>query len=400
MKQNLTPHRRAAALLLAAAALPLTPLAAQDVPTVNAPPPVSAAPTPPPAAEPAPTPAPAMAPPAAVRGPIVEHVAPSPTARAVTSAAPAPRASVRTARAAAPARQAASAPVHAAPAPAPTPTTVVAGASPEVVPIPAPTTPVAVEPAPIDALPAEAAETGIQPWQWALAAAALAIAALAAMYLVSRRRRRDEEAYFDDVVYEEPAYAAPEPAIVPAAAVAEEVSLAESDRADVDALAASSEPAPNRPWLEFLMRPVRAGTSEDETRVEFELTVGNTGSVPARDVQISTWMVASGEGTDMERSLIDPPADASHSELSIDPGDGARVDGAISLPRNSLSGPVLPVVVADARYRLPDGSEGRTHASFAVGLPSGDGLAPFAVDLPSGLRDDVEARLHGEPERV
>ena len=57
-------------------------------------------------------------------------------------------------------------------------------------------------------------------------------------------------------------------------------------------------------------------------------------------------------------------------------------------------------MVADARYTLPDGSEGRTHASFAVGLPSGDGLEPFAVDLPSGLRDDVEARLHGEPERV
>jgi len=148
------------------------------------------------------------------------------------------------------------------------------------------------------------------------------------------------------------------------------------------------------------MRPVRAGTSEDEARVEFELTVGNTGSVPARDVQVSTWMVAGGEGTDMERSLIEAPADASHSEMDIAPGDGARVDGAISLPRERLHGSVLPVIVADARYRLPDGSEGRTHASFAVGLPSGDGLAPFDADRPSGLRDDVEARLHGEPERV
>ena len=97
---------------------------------------------------------------------------------------------------------------------------------------------------------------------------------------------------------------------------------------------------------------------------------------------------------------LSPSRHASHSELSIAPGDGARVDGTISLPREGLRGSVLPVIVADARYRLPDGSEGRTHASFAVGLPSGDGLAPFAVDLPSGLRDDVEARLHGEPERV
>ena len=65
-----------------------------------------------------------------------------------------------------------------------------------------------------------------------------------------------------------------------------------------------------RPWLEFLMRPVRAGTSQDDAIVQFELTVGNTGDVAARDVRISTWMVAAGEGTDMERSLIEPPADA------------------------------------------------------------------------------------------
>ena len=63
---------------------------------------------------------------------------------------------------------------------------------------------------------------------------------------------------------------------------------------------------------------------------------------------------------------------------------------------------MLPVVVADARYTLPDGSEGRTHAAFAVGLPEArpDDLAPFPVDRSSGLRENVEARLHGEPERV
>jgi hypothetical protein len=285
--------------------------------------------------------------------------------------------------------------VATAPAAAPSSAAVRAGATPEVAPP-------AVTAAPA-AQPAEPAGSAIATWQWLLAAAAIAVIAIASAHLIARRRRR-EEAYYEEAVYEEPAYEAPaiavEPALVPAAAVAEEASVTESDRADVDALAASSEPAPNRPWLEFLMRPVRAGTSEDETRVEFELTVGNTGSVPARDVQVSTWMVAGGEGTDMERSLIEPPADAILSEMTIAPGDGARVDGAISLPRDGLHGSVLPVVVADARYRLPDGSEGRTHASFAVGLPSGDGIAPFAADSPSGLRDDVEARLHGEPERV
>jgi hypothetical protein len=401
MKQNLTPHRRAAALFLAAAALPLTPLAAQDVPTVNAPPPAPAAT------------APVMAPQSAVRGPTVEHVAQPGTARAAAPrAAPASRAPVRSARAApvhqaAPVRQAAPAPVAAAPVATPAPAAVAAGAAPEVAP-PA-TAPAAAAPAAPAAAPAAPAGSGIATWQWLLAAAAIAIIAIGAALFIGRRRRRAEELYYDEAAYdeagyEEPAYEAPaaiaEPAFVPAAAAAEEVSVTESDRADVDALAASSEPVPNRPWLEFLMRPVRAGTSEDEARVEFELTVGNTGSVPARDVRVSTWMVAAGEGTDMERSLIEPPADATRSQMTIAPGDGARVEGAISLPHEGLHGSVLPVVVADARYRLPDGSEGRTHASFAVGLPSGDGIAPFDTDRPSGLRDDVEARLHGEPERV
>ena len=422
MKQKLTPHRRAAALLLTAAALPLTPLAAQEVPTVNAPPPVTtiAPPAPAPAEPPATAPTPMMAPQAAVRGPTVEHQAPSGAepARAAPRAAPATRAPVRTARAAppraAPLRQAAPAPAPApatAAAPAATASGVTAGATPQVAPASAP-------PA-TSTIPAASArrpaQTGIPTWQWLLAAAAIAIIAIAAAVAIVRRRRSADDAYYEEAYYEEPAYAAPAEPIVaaepipvaepivaaaPVAAAAEEVSVTESDRADVDALAASSEPAPNRPWLEFLMRPVRAGTSEDEARVEFELTVGNTGSLPARDVRVSTWMVAGGQGTDMERSLIEPPADAAQSEMDIAPGDGARVEGAISVPRGGLHGAVLPVVVADARYRLPDGSEGRTHASFAVGLSSGDGLAPFDADSPTGIRDDVEARLHGEPERV
>jgi hypothetical protein len=396
MKQNPTPHRRAAAWLFAAAALPFTPLAAQDAPVVNAPPPTITAPPPVSVAPPprpvviAPQPAPAAA-------------RPAPTA---TSAAPS-RPAVRTARAApraaAPVRRPVAAPVEAAPAPIPAPAPAVSATAE-----PALATPVdgpALEPVGAASAPTPADRSPATLWPWLLGAAALLIAAIG--LFVSRRRRRAEAAFYEEA-YEEPAYAepvaaAPEPAFAPAvalapAAIVEEVTIADAADADVAALAADSEPAPGRPWLEFLMRPVRAGVEDGDTTVEFELTVGNTGSAPANDVRVSTWMVAAGEGTDMERSLIEPPADATHSEMSIAAGDGARVDGAISLP--GLRGSVLPVVVADARYRLPDGSEGRTHASFAIGLPSGDGLEPFAVDLPTGMQDNVEARLHGEPERV
>jgi hypothetical protein len=401
MKHTLTPHRRAAAWLFAAAALPFTPLAAQDVPVVNAPPPVVSAP--------APAPEPALPPINLAPAPRPVTIAPAPAA----TRAPAPAATrtatrtVRTAtRAAASPR--AQAPVRqTAPAPAPAPVAV----APEPVPVttPVPATVNGPAPAPVGgAATAAEPQSGIMAiWPWLAAGAALLIVAIAFLALRRRRRVAEEEVYYEEA-HEEPAVeAAPEPSftraeplVAAAPVVADEVAVVDSDAADVEALAAGSEPVAGRPWIEFLMRPLRAGTSRDDAIVQFELTVGNTGSVGAKDVKISTWMVAGGQGTDMERSLIEPPADASVSEVDIAAGDGARVDGQISLSKDGLTEPVLPVVVADARYTLPDGSEGRTHASFAIGIVEGEELAPFPIDRSSGLSENIEARLHGEPERV
>jgi hypothetical protein len=55
-------------------------------------------------------------------------------------------------------------------------------------------------------------------------------------------------------------------------------------------------------------------------------------------------------------------------------------------------------VVADALYRLPDGSEARTSVSFAVGVPFQGELAHFDVENPSGLHEGLEARLRREPQ--
>jgi hypothetical protein len=266
---------------------------------------------------------------------------------------------------------------------------------------------------------------------WLLAGAAVLIAAIG--LLLFMRRRRDDEEIHEESVYEEPVIARTEPAprdyqpaiVAPqpiiartgpnanaapivAAAVADAapdpdaVSVTDSDSTEMETLAEGSEAPANRPWIELLMKPVRAGTSPDDAIVQFELTVGNTGSVDAKDVRISTWMFAAGSAreSEMERMLISPPADATVSNVDIDAGEGAKVEAEIMLPTAGLSDTVLPVVVADARYRLPDGSEGRTSASFAIGLPDGDELTPFPTDRASGLRENAEARLHGVPERV
>jgi hypothetical protein len=390
MKQKLHLHRPAMAALSALVASATAPVFAQDVvaappPVVVAPPPVVNAPAP---VVIAPAPAPVLSAPVARPAPAPAETRATRTVTRSTTAR-----SVAHARAAPPARTRA-APVRSAPAPA---SVAAAPAAPAAVAPPAAPAPVAIPP--IQAAAPVAQQGALaRYWPWLAAAGVLLLAALTLLALRRRRSAYEErEVYYDEPVYEaegEPAYAAPL-----AAAAVEEAAVSEPDSADMAALAESSEPVPDRPWLEFLMRPLRAGTSGDEAVVEYELTVGNTGSAPARDVRVSTWMVAAGEGTEMERSLIEPPAGATHSDLSIEPGDGARVEGAMSLRKDGLHGEVLPVVVADARYTLPDGSEGRTHAAFAIGR-AGDGeLEPFALDR-TGITENVEARLHGEPERV
>jgi hypothetical protein len=300
--------------------------------------------------------------------------------------------------------------------------------------------PVATETIPVETQTTTQTDTqtttrSLLPW---IIGGALALLALIAGFFLFRGRKTDDEVY-EDTYYEpaptretarEPAFVAPidvapvaaEPVFirpvadpVPAPRAAsepvaddyvaapppDEVNISDSDHADIETLAASSEPVAGRPWLEFMLRPLRAGTNRDNAIVQFELTVGNTGNVDARDVRISTWVVAAGEGSENERSLI-VPSDAHVEAVDIDAGEGATVEARIGLAKDGIEDGVLPVVVADARYTLPDGTEGRTHASFAIGVPEDDGsaLQPFPTDRSSGLRENVEARLYGEPERV
>jgi hypothetical protein len=250
------------------------------------------------------------------------------------------------------------------------------------------------EPAP--AAQARSEGPGIWPW---LIAALLGIGALALFARRRRRRALDEESTY---VHEQPVAVA-EPVIhqpTEPASVAAPAAMAAAPLHEAPVAASSS--TGGRPWIELLMRPVRAGVGDDGAVVEFELEVDNRGSVTARDVQISTWMLAAGspQESEMERMLIDPPADCRFPEVTIDPGNGKRIEAAVALPTAGLHDSILPVVVADARYRLPDGSEGRTSASFAVGVPMGGELAHFDVENPSGLHEGVEARLRREPQQV
>ncbi|WP_448661265.1 hypothetical protein ACG3SL_11535 [Sphingomonas sp. CJ20] len=423
MKQIRTPLSPRAALLIGAA-LVATPAVAQDAPAAQqsvTPPPilVAPAPAPPPIAAPVIRMQPAS--------PVVQPLPPEPVAEAEAARAAPARTPTRTA-----ARPAAREARASAPAAAPAPEAAPAQPATAEPPATAPTAPVA-EPAPAAQAPIATSSTEQTTTQssnnslaWIIGGLVVALAAIGA-FLLLRRRRPVEEDYAD--YRAEPEAERPMPAVLPVvapelepraepqyapfvaaptAAIAErpvepaahsDIALAEPDAEDLATVADVAAPVANRPWIELAMRPVRAGTSEDEALVDVELTVGNAGDTPARDVRISTFLLADAEPSAMESLLIEPHAAGTVPPVTIAPGDGTRVDAQLAVPKGELGRTFNPVVVAEARYTLPDGSEGRTAAAFRIGRPSNDGIGPIGATRPH-MVDAVEAELVGEPEHA
>jgi len=448
MKQQFAPRKaRALAPLLVATALVSTPVFAQDTPPQTAP------------ALPA-----IVTPPATATVPIppVVRTVPDGTPAASTAdepaAAPAPRATTRTATrttrtvthtrtastarsAPAPAPEAAPAPAPQAAAPAPAPVTPPADTT-ATAPTPAPAAAPASEPAApaADGSSTQTNTTTTEVPFWAWVAGGIALLAVILGAALAMRGRRREDGY--EPAYVEEAYVEPQPELAAAAPVIEPVSVAKAEPRkepeylrrttpvsaaavepiiaapdavemstppadEVAQLTAGTAPVAERPWLEFAMRPVRAGTNVDEALVEIELTVGNAGSAPARNVRISTFLLSSDpNGSEMERLLVNPPADGTTDPVTINPGEGKRIDATLALLKSdmgeNLPDAIRPIIVADARYTLEDGSEGRTSASFVVGVTpeeGGPGLEPLELSR-SSMHDNVGAELRGEPQHA
>ncbi|WP_353204735.1 hypothetical protein [Sphingomonas sp.] len=426
---NIKPNRSPRALIALLPTLMLvSPAFAQEAPTQVPPPPAPLV-----QSAPAPSAAPVFAPPApvvqavpdytkATPPPVVATVADAPPAVAT----PARRATAtRTALAVTTPRAVTiaprdSAPVVAAPAAAIAPAT----ATPMTQTVP-PVAPVS-EAAPVATTTQQTttqATFALLPW---IVGAGIVLLGLIGL-LVSRRHPREEAFVYDVPAYQEPAAARPDPIVAPVIAppavardvpllrpdqrldpvaapapvAAEEAHIVAADGADVAALTDGDAPIANRPWLEFSMRPVRAGTTSDEALVEIELTVGNAGSVTADDVRISTFLFAAApaNAADVEKLLLEH-GDASANPVSIAAGEGTRVDATLALPKRDLAALFSPVIVADARYRLADGSEGRTYASFTIGMMQEDGALGALKNNRPSMHEDIEARLYGAPQHA
>ncbi|CAM3105566.1 hypothetical protein SPAN111604_03810 [Sphingomonas antarctica] len=372
---------RSLAPLLAAAALPFTPAVAQEVslPTVSAPPAAAPAPAPAPQAAPAMVFAPQKAvvqaapPPGPQADDLARQAQADAAARRTARRAPAP------VRAAAPVRPATVTPAQAGAATnvnAPTPVAPVATAATPAATPPVNETPLVAAPAPTTPVATQQTTTTTQSsfnWLWA----ALGVGVLAVLgALVFFRRRRDEELVYDEPVYvEEPVYA--EPVAVAEPLIAEPV-VAEPLTTD-------------RPQIEIGIRPIRAGSDNGQARVDYEVIVENAGALDARDVTVTSWLL-NGESSDAERDIIE-------SHVDVAAGEATTVVGTASVDTDRAT--FRPVVAADARYTLPDGSQGHIAARFAVGVDGGEPgrITPIVLDRDE-MRNDLGARLEGEVERA
>jgi hypothetical protein len=227
--------------------------------------------------------------------------------------------------------------------------------------------------------------SGLPLWAWLLAG--LGLAAIILGLLTRRRRAVVEEDYVvtEPAVYAEPVRAEPvsdyqAPIVAPAMAAMPPL----ADTIDE-----------GEPQIEFEMRPVRAGVGEDDARVDFELGVTNSGTATARDVRVSAWMLGANSPARSEAE------DALIERVDIGAGEDANVEASVGLPRSGLSeDAIIPVVVAEATFTRPDGSEGRTTATYQVGVPDGEDMVYFDVENPSGLHGGVVAREIDELERA
>jgi hypothetical protein len=264
---------------------------------------------------------------------------------------------------------------------APPPSTVIIERAPAPAPLPAPIDPY-LSANTVEILPGEESfnEVEVYPdvtatttteqgggWAWPLIIAAILLLLGAIAFLIARGGRRRPEMVVQRHVTED----------VPLAPVA-------------------ATPV-GRPRIDLRLRPLRAGVEGEGARIEFELTVLNEGPVEAQDVRVSTWMTAN-PGQDATRALVPPPGHVGTPPVVLAAGEARTLQASVALPRAQLSGTsVLPAVVADIRYTLPGGREGRTAAAFSVGLPAGDELGAFPLDGAAGLHANVIAVPLGEP---
>ncbi|HEX9933462.1 MAG TPA: hypothetical protein VGB08_11525 [Allosphingosinicella sp.] len=253
------------------------------------------------------------------------------------------------------------------------------GASPtDAAPVapPAEATPEAAEPA-----PAPAAD-GRPLWHYMIPGALLVIG----LAFLLRRRRRSAAAAAASVAEPEPIAAAP-PAPRPV-------------------------PVP-RPWLEIELKAERAVSTDEETSLEFELVLHNTGKSPARNIRLNAKMFNAGKEQDKEIGAFFRAKGEGRKTHTLGdlPGDEqGLVQGTVSMPREEMRALrvndqllFVPVLAVNVIYDWGEGRTGQTSKSYVIGRELGadsEKMGAFRLDLGPRIYRTVGQRQHSLAKRV
>jgi hypothetical protein len=157
-----------------------------------------------------------------------------------------------------------------------------------------------------------------------------------------------------------------------------------------------------RPWLDFEFSPTDAVIDEEKAVVEFDVTVFNSGSAPARDVLVEAAMFNAGPDQDQEIGAFfaNPIANGERVPL-IAPLQRMAFRSTATLSRDQFRifeaggrKVFVPLIGFNAVYRWSSG-EGQTSASYLLGRnTSGEKMAPFILGDRARRFQGLGARQH------
>ena len=230
-------------------------------------------------------------------------------------------------------------------------------------------------------------EMPILPWL----IAALALGGAAAWYFLRQRPRQRYAAAGGINLFEAPARPPGQPPRVPA----RPAPPAESPPAGIVSTRL-------RPWLEIEFKPVRAVVDEQKAAIQFELSVFNSGSAPARDVLLEASLFNAGPQQDQQiRLFFDNPVAKGDRVPMIPPLQKVAVSTAVFLQRDQVR-PIeiegrqlfVPMVAFNVLYSWGS-DDGQSSTSYLVGKQTkGEKLAPFRLDLGPRMFRNLAAREH------
>lgn len=170
----------------------------------------------------------------------------------------------------------------------------------------------------------------------------------------------------------------------------------------------AAEPPPTivstalRPQIEVQFAPLRCIVDGQGARIEFEISLLNSGTAPAREVLLEACLFNAGPAQDQEiGAFFAHPVGAGNRLALLPPLQRLALKSAASLPSEKIhmfdiAGRQLfvPLIGFNALYRWSNG-EGQTSASYLIGRDTnGEKMAPFRLDLGPRVFRGLGAREH------